>query len=604
VVISRHCLCLALACLPALAAETDSLNTKLRLLESAYQRGDYRLARALADSLRHTIVFDQQQREDPGKPALASARRARVDQLPEPWRQWARGWRYHTGLTLEETQGLPRDGEPVEFLASFPASETESLRREVRVARIQDGRLHEVPCQVTSEITRGAERLCRLTLLADSSARARSTYLLFYGNPDAELTDYPTDLTVSGEGFALDIENDHFRASLSRQMGQLERITMKRDHGLQLFAGGEAHGEPPGIDWAHDYVTANNLQKLRVTNWPAPPDYEVIRGPLSLTVRRWGFPNSTVDPVYSPARIHIFVEYRFFAGLPYFFKETSMEAVQDVDITYLRDDEWVFSGYSFTDPVWMSADGKLRTGPVDKESQEDLWAVGFFNRTSRDAFIGLFLKHEAQGLPPLKHTGAPMMHYFPHGHVWSRALYQKASFKAGGVLRQKTAYFFGRYPEQGGAEMVEQLRRSLAAPLAVAGADLPGDLRAAASPGALARPGEAGDSPIDKRVIWDALRDCRDDQLYAARPSVVDLGLIYDVRVRGDTVYVLMTMPHRGRPRYGYFAWGSGGNTQPIRQRLLKLPGVRKVVIENTWEPAWDTNRITEAGRRALGFPP
>lgn len=199
----------------------------------------------------------------------------------------------------------------------------------------------------------------------------------------------------------------------------------------------------------------------------------MIRGPLSLTVRRWGFPNSTVDPVYSPARLHMFIEYRFFAGLPYFFKETGMEAVQDMDITYLRDDEWVFSGYSFTDPVWMSSDGKLRTGAVDKDRQEDLWAVGLFNRTSRDAFIGLFLKHEATGLPPLKHTGAPMMHYFPHGHVWSRALYQKASLKAGGVLRQKTAYFFGRYPEQGGAEMVEQLRRSLAAPLAVAEADLP-----------------------------------------------------------------------------------------------------------------------------------
>jgi metal-sulfur cluster biosynthetic enzyme len=201
------------------------------------------------------------------------------------------------------------------------------------------------------------------------------------------------------------------------------------------------------------------------------------------------------------------------------------------------------------------------------------------------------------------HSGAPLMHYFPHGHVWSRALYQKASLQAGGVLRQKNAYLFGRYPEQGGAEMVEQLRRRLVNPLVATEADLPAGLRADETPGALARPGEAGDSPIDKRRIWDALRDCRDDQLYTARPSVVDLGLIYDVRVRGDTVYVLMTMPHRGRPRYGYFAWGSGGNSQPIRQRLLQVPGVRKVVIEHTWEPAWDTNRITETGRQALGLP-
>ena len=38
------------------------------------------------------------------------------------------------------------------------------------------------------------------------------------------------------------------------RMGQLERLTIKRDHGLELFAGGEGHGEPPGIYWAHDYA--------------------------------------------------------------------------------------------------------------------------------------------------------------------------------------------------------------------------------------------------------------------------------------------------------------------------------------------------------------
>jgi hypothetical protein len=63
-------------------------------------------------------------------------------------------------------------------------------------------------------------------------------------------------------------------------MGQLERLTLKREHGLELFSGGEGHGEPPGIDWAHDYVAAGSFQKLRITYWDACPDYEVVRGPL------------------------------------------------------------------------------------------------------------------------------------------------------------------------------------------------------------------------------------------------------------------------------------------------------------------------------------
>ena len=55
-------------------------------------------------------------------------------------------------------------------------------------------------------------------------------------------------------------------------------------------------------------------------------------------------------------------------------------------------------------------------------------------------------------------------------------------------------------------------------------------------------------------------------------------------------------MPRRGRPKYGFI-----GN--PIRQRLLVLEGVREVVIELTWEPAWNVARVTAKGRQALGLP-
>lgn len=580
---------------------TDTLEEKLKLLRAAVEARNFRLARALTESLKTTVTFAQQEEEALGAPLLRAESFGRVEQLPQPWREWARGWSYYKVLALDETVAVERSGEPVEVVAAFRADQAVSLLREVRVARMDQasGELREVPCQVSEEIRRGAARMCRLTFLAHSPAHSRSSYLVFYGNPDAELTAYPTDLQVSGQGFGLDIENDHYRASLSRQMGQLERLVIKRDHGLDVFAGGEGHGEPPGIDWAHDYVTSGNFQKMRITNWDTCPDYEVIRGPLCVTVRRWGFPYSPIHPVFSPSRMHVFVEYRFYAGLPYFMKQGSMEVIKDLEIVYLRDDEWVFSGYSFTDILWMGPDGKLQTGPVDRAMQDNLWAVGFFNRTSRDAFVGLFLEHE--GPPGLKHNGAPTMHYFPHGHVWSRMLYPKATLAAGGVLKQKNAYLLERFSEEGGAAMVERYRHCLLNPLAVREGDLPSGVRPSAR-GRLARPGEAGDNPIDKRLIWEALRDSTDDQLYTANANVVDLGLIYDIRVRGDVVHVVMTMPHRGRPRYGYFAWGSGGMKQPIRQRLMKLPGVRKVVVEHTWEPPWNPNRLSDAGRKALGI--
>jgi metal-sulfur cluster biosynthetic enzyme len=582
---------------------TDTFEEKLRLLREAYQRRDYRLARALAESMRGSLLMEQQQQAPIGQPVLAASDSMPVSELPGPWREWSRGWSHARILALDETVGQARSREPVELVAAFSAGQVTSPRREVRVARVDGGAVRETPSQVTEEARRGDEVHCRITFFADSPAHQRTYWLILHGNPDAELPDYPSDLMVSGEGVGLDLENDYFRASLSRQMGQLERMVYKREHGLELFAGGEGHGEPPGIDWAHDYVTSGNFQKLRITNWPECRDYEVLRGPLSLTVRRWGFPYSTVHPLFTPARMNVFVEYRFYAGLPWFMKVGQMQVIKDMEIGYLRDDEWVFSGMSFTDIVWIGRDGKLRTGPVEKGQAEDLWSVGFFNKDTRDAFIGVFLEHTAENVGGLKHTGAPRFYYKWHGHVWSRALYHNAALPAGAVLRQKNAYLTLPFPENGGAEMVERFRHRLLNPLATSAAALPGGIQIKQPAGRLARPGEAGDSPISKRLLWEALGECQDEQLYTARPSVVDLGLVYDVRVRGDVVHVVMAMPHRGRPRLGYFSYGSGGNSTPVQQRLMKVPGVRKVVVEQTWEPHWDSNRVTPEGRRKLGIP-
>lgn len=584
------------------ADRTDSVEEKTRLLLAAVRKRDYRLARALTASMKETLLFEERENAPPAEPVISADAFGLVEVLPQAWRTWARGWKYFKTLSLDETESLDRRQEPVEVGLAFRADQCDSLEREIRVARVVEpgGALHEVPCQVSEEMRRGALRYCRVLFLADAAPRARGAWLIFYGNPDAELTAYPSDLSAAGEGCGLDIENDYFVATLSRQMGQLERLKLKREHGMEFFSGGEGHGEPPGIDWAHDYVGSNNFQKFRITNWAQCPDYEVIRGPLCVTVRRWGFPHSPLHPLFTPSRLHMFVEYRFYAGAPYFIKEGYMQVIKDLEITYMRDDEWVFSGYSFTDTVWMGADGKLRIGPVAKGAENDLWAVGYFNRVSRDAFIGLFLKHEAEGIAGLTHTGAPTLHYRWHGPVWSRALLQNSRLNAGGVLRQKNAYLVSPFPETGGAAAVEGWRNRLLQPLAAAPGRLPGGN--ATANGTLARPGEAGDSPIDKRALWQALGDCKDEQLYTANVSMVDLGLIRDIRVRGDIVHVVMTMPNRGRSRPGYFAWGSGGNSAPVRDRLLKVPGVRKVVVENVWTPAWTSNRLTDAGRRALGL--
>ncbi|HAM71924.1 MAG TPA: hypothetical protein DCM86_09805 [Verrucomicrobiales bacterium] len=590
------------------AERTDSFEEKMRLLQEAWQRKDFDLARALTHSLRSTVVQAAEEEASPGVPLMGVEPFGRVESLPPAWREWAAGWKYWKGFTLSERAGEDRGPEPVEILVAVSSTQADSLAREIRVAQVAGGVLREIPCQVHGEVRRGSVRYARVVMLPSLRAREQRTCLLFYGNPEAELPAYPTDLETRGEGVGLDVENEFFKAVLSRQTGQLERLVFKREHGLELFSGGEGHGEPPGIDWAHDYVDAGNFQKLRISLWDACPDFEVVRGPLCTIVRRWGFPYSPVHPIYAPSRLEIEVEYRFYAGVPWFHKLGSMRAVKEFEAAALRDDEWVFSGQSFTDPVWMGEDGRLQLGEVPGDRQQGLWGVGFVNRQTQDAFIGLFLEHRAEGLPELKHTGAPMLHYRWHGSVWSRYPLPVTRLPAGATLHQKNAYTVVPYSEPEGRVRIEHLRAQLTQP--VVAARVEGDLPtvgAATGTGRLARPGEAGDSPIPKQKLWEALHGCKDAQLYTADIDVVELGLVYDLQVRGDVVKVVLAMPHRGRPLAGYFSHGSISvhptASLPIREQLMRVPGVGKVIVEQVWSPAWSSNRLTDEGRRKLGLP-
>src|ERR1051325_5035793 len=87
---------------------TDRFEEKLKLLEAAWQRKDFRLARALTHSIRITAIQAQAEEESPGTPLMAAARFEAVDALPSPWRNWAKGWKYFKTLTLDETLGLER----------------------------------------------------------------------------------------------------------------------------------------------------------------------------------------------------------------------------------------------------------------------------------------------------------------------------------------------------------------------------------------------------------------------------------------------------------------------------------------------------------------
>ncbi|HEU5318022.1 MAG TPA: metal-sulfur cluster assembly factor [Chloroflexota bacterium] len=101
---------------------------------------------------------------------------------------------------------------------------------------------------------------------------------------------------------------------------------------------------------------------------------------------------------------------------------------------------------------------------------------------------------------------------------------------------------------------------------------------------------------ITHESVLAALREVIDPELGI---NVVDLGLVYgiglDERAEGR-VHVAMTLTTPGCPLHDSL-------TEAAERAIAShVPGVREVRVQLVFEPAWSPERVTEAGRAALGW--
>jgi metal-sulfur cluster biosynthetic enzyme len=98
--------------------------------------------------------------------------------------------------------------------------------------------------------------------------------------------------------------------------------------------------------------------------------------------------------------------------------------------------------------------------------------------------------------------------------------------------------------------------------------------------------------PFDRQVgpLWDALREVLDPEIPI---SLVDLGLIYDVRRVGAAVEVDLTFTATACPCMAFIHFD-------IQDRLQREPGVDEVRVNEVWDPAWNKSRISPHGRETL----
>lgn len=102
---------------------------------------------------------------------------------------------------------------------------------------------------------------------------------------------------------------------------------------------------------------------------------------------------------------------------------------------------------------------------------------------------------------------------------------------------------------------------------------------------------------IDTAAVWRALDEVMDPEIPIV--SVVEMGIVREVRVENDRVVVAMTPTFAGCPALDAIREG-------IRERVRAL-GVERVEVKTVLAPPWTSDRITEPARaklKSLGLAP
>lgn len=108
-------------------------------------------------------------------------------------------------------------------------------------------------------------------------------------------------------------------------------------------------------------------------------------------------------------------------------------------------------------------------------------------------------------------------------------------------------------------------------------------------------------NPLPSQPMEDiSADDVRDSLMFVIDPEVgvniVDLGLIYDVEFHDTAVLITMTLTTPGCPLHD--------TIEEAIHRVIETrhPNITEIKTNLVWEPPWDTEMITESGKRQLGW--
>ncbi len=97
---------------------------------------------------------------------------------------------------------------------------------------------------------------------------------------------------------------------------------------------------------------------------------------------------------------------------------------------------------------------------------------------------------------------------------------------------------------------------------------------------------------VTKEEILEQLKQVSDPEIGM---DIVNLGLVYDIQITGDHVYIKMTMTAPTCPVTPWIL----SQAQTI---VENMEGVEAADVELVWEPSWNPSMMTDEAREALNM--
>jgi metal-sulfur cluster biosynthetic enzyme len=96
-----------------------------------------------------------------------------------------------------------------------------------------------------------------------------------------------------------------------------------------------------------------------------------------------------------------------------------------------------------------------------------------------------------------------------------------------------------------------------------------------------------------RETVRDALRQVLDPE---AGMNIVDLGLVYDIRITPGRIEVDLTMTTPSCPMGSMIVDDARGAI------AATLPAGTEVAVTLVWDPPWDTSMMSEHARKHFGW--